>query len=61
MIFEQDHTTKSLRNALLMINTPNKSLRDSLRDLPGVKKIIKVDSFWEDIKKEKLLSYVPPF
>ena|SRR5664279_454827 len=61
IIFENDHATKSLRNALVMINDLNKSLRDSLKDLPGVKKIVVNDSFWEDIKREKLLSIVPPF
>lgn len=61
MIFEHNTETKSLRNALRMINAPNKSLRDSLKDLPGRKIILSEDTFWEDAKKEDRIHKIVPF
>ena len=61
MIFEYDTNTRSLRNALVMMNTPNRSLRDSLKELPGRKIILSVDTFWEDAKKEDRIHKIVPF
>lgn len=61
MIFEHNTDMKSIRNALVMMNTPNKSLRDSLKELPGRKIIIVTDTFWEDTKKVNLVHETVPF
>ena len=61
MIFEHDTNTRSIRNALVMLNTPGKSLRDSLKDLPGKKIVMADDIFWENAKKKERLYKIVPF
>lgn len=61
MIFEHNTDTRSIRNSLVMMNTPNKSLRDSLKDLPGRKVILNNDAFWENAKKEDRIHKTIPF
>lgn len=61
MIFEHNTSTRSIRNALVMMNTPMESLRDSLKELPGRKVILSNDTFWEDIRKEDRIHKAVPF
>lgn len=53
MIFENDTTSRSIRNALRKISAPSKSLRDCLKELPGTKIILSSDKFWENMEKER--------
>ena len=62
MIFEHDHSMKSLRNTLIDRPKILRSIRDVLKQTEMfVKKEIIIDTFWEDIKVRNRINEAVPF